>query len=225
MVSLGGRDIYLGKWNTKASRAEYDRLIGEWLAGGRCLPAARSDLTVAELAAIAYASPRATTARTGSLRRSSLGAGPAVIGKHYGHTLAHDFGPLALQATQRMMRTAGHAPRNQLPGRSHPSHVPVGVARSCCRRPSYRRFGRARTAQRTRPARETVPVKPVADAVIDATLPTLPPVVADMVRLQRLTGCRPAEVCILRPCDVDRSGKVWGYRPRVTRTNTTAASA
>ena len=40
-------------------------------------------------------------------------------------------------------------------------------------------------------ARETAPVGPVADAVVDATLPALPAVVADMVRLQRLTGCRP----------------------------------
>ncbi|MBN2024517.1 MAG: hypothetical protein JW809_17185, partial [Pirellulales bacterium] len=38
VVTLAGRDIYLGKWNTRASRAEYDRLVGEWLAGGRCLP-------------------------------------------------------------------------------------------------------------------------------------------------------------------------------------------
>jgi hypothetical protein len=38
VVTLNGRDIYLGKWNTEASRAEYDQRIGEWLAGGRCLP-------------------------------------------------------------------------------------------------------------------------------------------------------------------------------------------
>ena len=37
MVTLNGCDIYLGKWNTKASRAEYGRLIGEWL-GRRPLP-------------------------------------------------------------------------------------------------------------------------------------------------------------------------------------------
>ena len=30
-VTLNGRDIYLGTWNTKASRAEYDRRVGEWL--------------------------------------------------------------------------------------------------------------------------------------------------------------------------------------------------
>lgn len=50
VVTLNGRDIYLGAWNTKQSRAEYDRLIGEWLAAGRCLPKPETDLTIAELA-------------------------------------------------------------------------------------------------------------------------------------------------------------------------------
>ena len=56
------------------------------------------------------------------------------------------------------------------------------------------------------------PVLPVADELVDATLPHLPVVIADMVRFQRLTGCRPGEVCQLRPCDVDRSGEMWEYR-------------
>jgi integrase len=34
-----------------------------------------------------------------------------------------------------------------------------------------------------------------------------------MVRLQRLTGCRPGEVCILRPADVDTTGETWLFRP------------
>ena len=55
-------------------------------------------------------------------------------------------------------------------------------------------------------ARETAPVLPVDDAVVDATLPHMPAVVADMVRLQRCTGMRPAEVCMIRPCDLDRTG-------------------
>jgi len=57
-------------------------------------------------------------------------------------------------------------------------------------------------------AAEATRVAPVADQVVQATLPYLPEVVADMVRLQRLTGCRPAEVCILRPCDMDTSADV-----------------
>jgi len=53
VVTLNGRDIYLGKWSTKASRTEYDRLIGEWLAGGRCPSKADLGVSVAELA-LAY---------------------------------------------------------------------------------------------------------------------------------------------------------------------------
>jgi hypothetical protein len=35
-----------------------------------------------------------------------------------------------------------------------------------------------------------------------------------MIRLQLLAAMRPGEVCVIRPCDVDRSGDVWEYRPR-----------
>ena len=31
VVSLNGRDFYLGPHGTRASKLEYDRLIGEWL--------------------------------------------------------------------------------------------------------------------------------------------------------------------------------------------------
>jgi integrase len=68
-------------------------------------------------------------------------------------------------------------------------------------------------------APESEPVKPVADDIVEATLPHLPSVVADMVRFQRLTGCRPGEVCQLRPMDVDRSGEVWEYRPASHKTD------
>jgi integrase len=67
-------------------------------------------------------------------------------------------------------------------------------------------------------ARETEPVKPVEDMVVEATLPHLPPVVADMVRFQRLTGCRPGEVCHLRPMDLDRSREVWAFQPTSHKT-------
>lgn len=62
-------------------------------------------------------------------------------------------------------------------------------------------------------ARETAGVTSVEDVRINATLPHLPEIVADMVRFQRLTGARPGEVCSLRPGDVDRSGNVWIYTP------------
>ena len=46
----------------------------------------------------------------------------------------------------------------------------------------------------------------------------MPDVVSDMVEFQRATGARPTEVCILRPCDIDRSGDVWIYRPESHKT-------
>ncbi len=51
VVTLNGEDVYLGRHGTRASRSEYDRLIGEWLAAGRTLPRrGRADvLTVMEL--------------------------------------------------------------------------------------------------------------------------------------------------------------------------------
>jgi hypothetical protein len=48
-------------------------------------------------------------------------------------------------------------------------------------------------------AKETDPVLPVDDETVQSTLPHLTSVVADMVRFQRITGCRPQDVCNLRP--------------------------
>ena len=43
VVTLCGKDFYLGRFDTKSSRAEYDRLIGEWLASGRRAPSTKSN--------------------------------------------------------------------------------------------------------------------------------------------------------------------------------------
>jgi len=47
VVTLSGRDFYLGKWGTKTSRAEYQRLVGEWLAGGGGPPPSLERLSMA----------------------------------------------------------------------------------------------------------------------------------------------------------------------------------
>ena len=65
---------------------------------------------------------------------------------------------------------------------------------------------------RTR-AKESKPVKPVDEQHVYATLAHTTPVVAAMIELQLLTGMRPGEMCLVRPCDLDRSGPVWHYYP------------
>jgi integrase len=49
--------------------------------------------------------------------------------------------------------------------------------------------------------------------MIEATLPHMPPIVRSMVELHRLCGCRPGELVLLRPCDVDRTQDIWEFRP------------
>ncbi len=61
--------------------------------------------------------------------------------------------------------------------------------------------------------RESKPVGPVDDDVVDATRTFLNRHVRGLVEFQRLTGCRPGEACALRWCDLDTSRVVWVYRP------------
>lgn len=52
-VTIDGRDHLLGPRKSKASKVEYDRLIGEWLASGRSASygAPKGDDAIVELAA------------------------------------------------------------------------------------------------------------------------------------------------------------------------------
>jgi integrase len=64
-------------------------------------------------------------------------------------------------------------------------------------------------------AKETKPVGPVSDEILEATLPHVSQQVADACRLMRVTGMRPGEVLTLTAADLDRSDPaLWQYRPQ-----------
>ncbi|MFC1597687.1 tyrosine-type recombinase/integrase, partial [Planctomycetota bacterium] len=138
-----------------------------------------------------------------------------VLKATHGRVAVADFGPLALQAIQHRLIGQGKS-------RRYVNHLTSaicrvfrwGVTQEIVLETVYRALAAVPGLRRGRSkAKETPPVEPVPEATVQATLPHLSPVVADMVRVQRLTGCRPGEVCIIRPTDVDRSGDVWEYRP------------
>jgi integrase len=60
--------------------------------------------------------------------------------------------------------------------------------------------------------------KPVSNESLQRSLALLTPVVEDMVRIQRYTGCRPGEVCAMSWDQIDKTGAVWLYRPRDHKT-------
>lgn len=59
---------------------------------------------------------------------------------------------------------------------------------------------------------EAEPIKPVDAQAIEKTLPHLPPILRDLVKVHLLLGCRPGEVVKLTPSMIDRSGSVWAIR-------------
>jgi len=100
VVTLNGKDHYLGRWNTGASRAVYDRLIGEWLAAGRELPKPETDLTIAELALRYLKFAKSYYRKDGRLTGSMqiIVVALRILKESYGPTPVVEFGPLALEA-------------------------------------------------------------------------------------------------------------------------------
>ena len=138
----------------------------------------------------------------------------------YGRKLCAEFGPIALQVVMQQMaaddlardtinKQAGRIKRMFKWGVSQ-ELIPASIHHALASVNGLRK-GRSE-------AREAEPVRPVDDRIVEATIPHMPEVVADMVRLQRLTGMRPAEVCMIRPMDLDRSADVWIYRPESHKT-------
>jgi integrase len=135
--------------------------------------------------------------------------------KLFAHTYVSDFGPLRLKQVREDMIQRGWCRKtiNQQVGRIkrmftwgvenelvdpsvfHGIHAVAGL-----------RVGRSS-------APESAPVRPVPDEVVDAVLPFASPQVCAMIQLQRLTGMRPGEVCIMRTSDIDTHQQPWVYRP------------
>ena len=228
-VRLGGRDIYLGRWNSKQAREAYGRLLAEVDTAGRSVVeaaqaavAAPVGISVAELLAAFLDHAEATYTKNG--RTTSTVATfkrPIQVTRQlYGTTPAAQFGPLRLEAVRKQFINlglsrgvantyTGHVRRFFRWGVSR-ELVPPSVLHAL---ESLEPLKAGRTT-----APEAAPVAPVADAEVNRTVEHLPRVVVAMVTLQRLTGARPGEICSLRPVDVDRTGPIWKYVPAEHKT-------
>jgi integrase len=104
----GRRDLLLGPYGTRESRAEYARVVFEWEAAGHKLPHAigTNDITINELlmafwphAQKHYRHPDGTA--TKELDDFKVSFRP--LKKLYGHRPAREFGPLALKAIREQL--------------------------------------------------------------------------------------------------------------------------
>ncbi len=221
VVTLNGRDIYLGPYGTAASRREYDRILAEWLASGRHL-AKHSDLANVTIVEVLnhylrhcmeyYAgSPNEIDRIKHALRP---------VKSLYGHSLAKDFGPLSLEAVRRSMIEGGLSLRTINQRVDRIKRMFRWAVRTELVSPSIWHGLQTVTGLRRGQAGVRAPksIKPVSDEFVDAVIPHVLPPIAAMIKLQRLTGMRPGEVTIMRPRDLDTTGKLWVYTPAQHKT-------
>jgi integrase len=231
----------LGKWNSKESKTEYARVLSEWHSAG-CKVAreesAHADITIVELlngywqhAKTHYRHADGTP--TSEVNDIRLSLRP--LHELYGHTLVKDFGPLAIKSIRQRMIVQPITTRfkNDM-GEWQSKVIRVGLARGVINQRIDRirrcfKWGvenqlvpvtvyqalmtvAALRAHRSE-ARETQKILPVSEGLVNDTLPHLSPVLADLIRVQLLTGARSGEVCAMRGIDIDMAGAIWLFRP------------
>lgn len=220
VVTLSGRDFYLGPYDSEQSHAEYQRRLGKWLANGRRLevetaPAAFS-INQLMLAYLEYAERFYRDAQgqpTREVQTMVLALRP--LKALFGFTPAGEFGPLALKSVRHQMIEADLCRKtiNQRMGYIKRMFA-WGASEELIPPALYHGLLSVRGLQAFRGgARETTPVLPVPDAYVDAIVPYLVPTLRCMLMLHRLTGMRSGELVQMRSGDIDTSGEIWLYRP------------
>jgi site-specific recombinase XerD len=225
VVTINGHDIYLGPHGTRASRIEYDRVIREWEANGRRDPTEDVGVVIKELLAAfwihaqVHYHKRHATSRTSELGNYRDALRP--LKRLYAETPVADFGPLALKAVRQEMIDSDWCLNtiNRQIGRI--KHVfRWGLANDLVPADVYHAIAAVAGLQegRTR-VRESEPIKPVRDEDVDAVLPFVSRQVGAMIELQRITGARPTEICLMTTGAIDRTDKVWTYSPAQHKTS------
>jgi integrase len=231
VVRINGKDHYCGPYGTAECKARYLRALAEWEAADRqpattsateppgapAVGSSPTDLTINEVLVAYlkyvdghYVKNGEPTSEPGNIR---LAIKPLVA--RFGELPAAQFDPPRLKAVRDEFIKAKLC-RNEVNRRTRlivrafkwvasEGLVPASVWHGLKAVDGLRK-GRSGV-------RESKIVKPVPDAFVDAVLPHVSRQVAAMIQLQRLTGMRPGEVCIMRTMDINTSGKLWEYRP------------
>jgi integrase len=213
IVTINKRDFYLGEHGSPSSKAHYKRLIAEYL-GSDASPSfgmKPQELSTAEML-VAYRKYAKKYYSLSEFRNIKLAIDP--VWKMYGESAASGFGPVQFKACRQTMIDRGVS-RNYINSHmrrvvrafkwaSGEGLVSADIAATLRNVPGLKR-GRTE-------ARETEAIKPVELEHVEATLPYLPPFVADMVQFQLAAACRPGEACKIKPAMLDRSvgiGNCW----------------
>ena len=211
-VTILGHDYYCGVFGKPETQAKYELLLAEYLANRHSFAAVKSANvpTVQEitLAYLEYANETYDSREFNNIKLMSR----AVL-KHYGELPADAFGPTQFKTVRSTIQTEGDNRSRQYINKC--MRLLLRMIKWCTGEglidPNV--IGVVREIDPLKKGRTNAPeskkVDEVSQAAVNATLLHLPAVVADMVRLQQLLGCRPGELCVIKPNMLNRSGAVW----------------
>ncbi|MBR4835236.1 MAG: site-specific integrase [Thermoguttaceae bacterium] len=224
-IDGGKRKLYLGKWGAPETEAAYRRFIAELAADVSVVASSVRGEPTERVVCVAELADRAeyyvkNGKQTGQLDR--FRAALEFPLRYFPATPVDDFGPKKLLFCRDEMEKSGRFARSYVNTlvNCFRSVVKWGVGRELVRPETLVALQTVPALKRGKSTtREFEPVELVPGDDVDATLPFLPGQVAAMVRIQRLTGMRPGEVCAMRFGDVETSGDVWVYVLRSDKTD------
>ncbi len=223
VVTIDGKNHYLGLYGSPESHEKYARLLSEWrLAVGHLYRSikpkpAEASPSVDDLILAYFRHVQAYYVKDGrpTSEQDNIRQALRFLRRCHGRTPAGEFGPVALKVVRQSMIDAGRS-RRLINKDVHRIRAMFrwAAAEELYPGDSLAALSAVAGLEKGRSAaKEPPPILPVSREAVEATLPRLSPQVAAMVRLQLLTAARPGEICAIRPRDVDRSGPVWMYRP------------
>jgi integrase len=201
-VTIHGKDIYLGEYDSEESHERYRRTLTElWSSTGDLKSKVRKsdDRVTISYLAVEYAKHAKSYYQKNGKPTSEWSIVQIVLKKlraAYGSLPVEEFGPVRYKHfrqtffIENLIRTTIN---------HYMLHVKLmfehGVEHELIPVECYQRLKCVGNLKQGRTeAKEPKKIKPVDDSVVEATMEKLTPVVRDMVVLQRLTGMRPGEL-------------------------------
>ncbi len=221
-VKYKGRVYYLGKHGTPKSKEAYARFISQLSQGreperSRPVPVA-TPLLIGELVLQFWEHCKSYYVKDGKRTGEDVTVHAALqpLVDSFGMTPAAEFGPkklklvreemIRLKWSRRYINAQTSRIRRMFTWAASEELIPGSVALDLR---TVQGLLKNRSAAREKPE-----VGPARDADVEAILPKLSPIMADMVRVQRLCGCRPGELLAMTVEAIDRSDpSCWEYRP------------
>jgi integrase len=203
-----GRTYYLGEFDSKESRDKFNRLVAEYLTNPSFgIEKGRQSIAESVVAFLKHA--KSYYGEGSEFEKYSRALAPMV--ELYSDLNIRDFGIQEFKAIREQWVRKKHAREYVNKQAKRIIAFVKWLVGEGMLEPTVHQA--LRCVQPLKKGRcncpESEPVRPVDEATIEKTIPHLSPVVADMVRLQSLIGCRPGELVKLKPAMVDTSGSVW----------------